>query len=110
MTSSIEVRIDSVVDAAYIRLSGASVARTVEMTNEVYADLDKFNVVVGIEVLSLDAVIPFTRLKDDLHVHSDVIDLLRRIQPSVASSMRLTQGTDGTARQVPKASAVDQAA
>jgi len=110
MTNSIEVRVDSDLDAAYIRLSDQQVARTIEMTDEVYVDLDEFNMVVGLEVLSLDAVIPFSRLKDERHVHSDVIELLRRIQPSVAASMRLTQGTDGTARQSQKAEPMEQAA
>jgi len=96
----IEVRIDDELDVAYIRLSKAKVHRTVEMTDEVNVDLDEFRVVVGVEVLSLDATIPFTRMHEELHVHSDVIETLRKIQPSVAASIRLTQGADGTARAV----------
>lgn len=100
----IVVEIDNELDAAYIRLSPESVKRTVEIGEDVMVDLDEFDVVVGIEVLSLDATIPFSHLKDVLHVRSDVVEILRSIQPSVAASMRLTQGTDGTARPVARTS------
>ena len=96
--AQIEVSVDAELDVAYIRLSRNKVVRTIDLTDDVMVDLDDLNVAVGVEVLTLDAHIPFSKLESDCHVHSDVIDLLRRIQPSVAASLRLTQGTDGTSR------------
>lgn len=50
--SSIRIDIDQSADAAYIRLSDKAVARTVELTDDVYVDLDDLGVAVGIEILS----------------------------------------------------------
>ena len=96
--AQIEVTVDVALDVAYIRLSRKKVVRTKELTEDVMVDIDDMNVAVGVEVLTLDARIPFSKLEADCHVHSDVIELLRKIQPSVAASLRLTQGTDGTSR------------
>lgn len=96
--ATIKITVDTELDVAYIRLSSNKVARTVELTDDVMVDVDALGVVIGVEVLALDAVIPFTRLHEELHVHSDVIEILRQIQPSVAASMRLTQGSEGTSR------------
>lgn len=79
----ISVEVDRVLDSAYVRLSNEPVARTVEVTDEVLVDLDSMEVVVGIEVLSLAATIPHTELSAHHHVHSDVINVLRQITPSV---------------------------
>lgn len=66
---------------------------TREASEEVLVDLDEFNVVVGIEMLSIDGDIPFQRLIDDFHVHSSDVDLLRALRPSIGA--RLAQGADG---------------
>jgi uncharacterized protein YuzE len=96
MTSTgIELRVDQTSDAAYIVLSDKTVARTKTLTDAVQVDLDEFGVAVGIEVLTLDAEIPFSRLVADFHVPSNAIDLLRYVQPSV-SGFLITHATDGT--------------
>ena len=79
----VTIELDQHVDAAYIRLSTQPVATTRELTGAVLVDLDAMGVVVGVEVLSLDADIPFDRLVTDCHVYSDVVDLLRTIRPTV---------------------------
>jgi len=81
----VSVAIDRTADAAYIRLSQNPVRRTVEVTSEVLLDLDAMNIAVGIEVLRLDAEIPYTELITKYHIHSEVIEKVRRIRPSVAS-------------------------
>lgn len=81
--ASIRIDIDQSADAAYIRLSDKAVARTVELTEDVYVDLDELGVAVGVEILSLAAVIPFARLITECHVHSSVVDIVAMIRPSV---------------------------
>jgi len=86
MTSpQVSIEIDPMADAAYIRLSQKSVSRTVEVTPEVLLDLDEMDIAVGLEVLRLDAEIPYTELITKYHIHSEVIEKVRRIRPSVAS-------------------------
>ena len=48
------VEVDHNADAAYIALSTAPVARTVEASPSIQVDLDAAGAVVGIELLSLD--------------------------------------------------------
>jgi len=85
VTVLLEITIDRLDDVAYITMSDKRVVRTVELQPDVLVDLDEMNVVVGVEVLSLDAVMPFQRLIDEFHVHSGVVDLLRLVRPSVGS-------------------------
>lgn len=96
MRDKVQVKIDREADAAYICLSNKPVVRTVEVTDEVLIDLDEFNVAVGIEVLELGAKIPFGRLHTEFHIHSNVVDVLRLIQPSVSGFFSLTQGGDSS--------------
>jgi len=98
--SQIKLEVDLVAGAAYVRLSSAAIHHTVEATEDVLIDLDELNIVVGIEVLRLSAEIPFGRLVDDFHVHTDVVDLLRQIQPSVAGFLELTHASEGATDSV----------
>lgn len=82
--SPVEVSLDKKADAAYVTLSDAPIARTVEVTDRVFVDLDEMAVIVGVEILGLDTEIPFDRLAD-FHARSEVIDLLRLIKPSVGA-------------------------
>ncbi|WP_435744864.1 DUF2283 domain-containing protein [Nocardioides sp. SYSU DS0663] len=93
---SIAIEVDAALHAAYIRLSDDEVARTVEFSDLIMVDLNEFGVAVGIELLDEGAVLPFTELVNDFHVHSDVVEILRLIRPSVSSYLKLTQGNDGT--------------
>jgi uncharacterized protein YuzE len=96
----VTIEIDTTTDAAYISLTDAPVARTVELSDDILVDVDSFGVVVGVEVLRLGAEIPFRELTDALHVHSDVIDILKEIQPSISGMLSLTQASDGTTSTV----------
>lgn len=71
--SSIDIEIDREADAGYIRLLGDPVERTESVTDEVNVDLDRQGRVVGIEVLSLGAEVPFELLIQQFGVPSDVV-------------------------------------
>lgn len=91
------IQVDQEFDTGYIRLSHADVAETVEVTDLVLVDLDEFRVAVGVEVLSLGAKIPFSRLRKDFHVDSRTVELLREIQPTLGSFFtNVTTGSDST--------------
>jgi uncharacterized protein YuzE len=92
--STISVSVDITADCAYIRLSDQPVVRSVSVTDAVVVDIDQYNMVVGIEVLELGAELPFQQLVDRFHVHSDVIEILRRVRPSVSGFLTLTQSSE----------------
>ena len=92
--NQVQIRVDRDADAAYIRLSNERVARTIEVNEDVLVDLDANGIAVGVEMLSLDAQIPFTKLKKHVHLHSEVIDHVRRIRPSINDFFRLQVGWD----------------
>ena len=99
-TRSARIELDTVANAAYVALSDNEIVMTRQVTDLVLVDLDAMNVVVGIEVLSLTAELPFQRLADEFHVHSDVIETLRRIRPSVGAFVAMTStGVAGASAQ-----------
>lgn len=91
------VRVDVEADAAYILMTDRKVARTEDAGPSVMVDLDELGVVVGIEMLSIDAKIPFGDLVTKYHVHTADVELLRLLQPSIRVS--LMQSGDGSSRQ-----------
>ena len=95
--STFTVSVDIEANAAYIAMSHETVVSTRKITEDVLVDLDIMNVVVGVEVLRIDAVIPFQRLVDEFHVHSTDIEMLRLLRPSVGAAVSLRQGADGVA-------------
>lgn len=95
--SVIQVTRDDVVNAGYIYFSHNEVAHTEKLAESVYVDLDKFGVVVGVEVLNLLAEIPLDELSKKYHVHSSVswfVDSMRNALP-------VTSGFDGASSMVP---------
>lgn len=94
--SKITLEMDHDVEAAYIRLSNERIAFTEELNQHVMVDLDEMRVVVGVEILGFRTKIPFTRLHEEYHVHSRVVEQLRQIQPSIEGYVSLTSGYDGT--------------
>lgn len=91
------IQVDQEFDTGYIRLSSSNVAETVEVSDLVLVDLDEFKVAVGVEVLSLSAEIPFSRLRYDFHVDSRIVELLRQIQPTLGKFFTsVTTGSDST--------------
>lgn len=93
MTKKFSVSVDFDANAAYIAMSDEDVAATREASQEILVDLDQFGVVAGIEFLRIDAEIPFQKLIDDFHVHSDDVDRLRALRPSIAG--RFQSAADG---------------
>lgn len=94
---SIKITVDQSVEAGYIELSDRPVVETVELGNGVLVDLDDMRVVVGIEVLNLEARLPLTRLREEFHVHSSVVDLLDTLRPSLNYQLsRFQQSAEGT--------------
>jgi len=81
--SNIKLAVDRDAEVAYITLSSEPIVRSVEHDDCVIVDLDNMNVAVGVELLDLDAKIPFEELTTSYHVKSDVIDILRLIQPTI---------------------------
>lgn len=82
-TTPFEVTIDNDADAAYITMTNRTVAESRELGGGVIVDLDDMRVVVGIEILGLETRIPYQRLVEEFHVHSDDVDILRSIQPTI---------------------------
>lgn len=96
-TVSIRVTVDQSVNAAYIALSDNEVESTVDLGDGILIDLDDMRVVVGIEVLNLDAQLPLARLRDEFHVHSSVVNHLDLLRPTIRYQLnRIQQGAEGT--------------
>lgn len=94
---SVAIQVDHETDTGYIKLRDEQIARTLELTNLVLVDLDRFDMAVGLEVLSLNAKIPFSRLHKEFHVPSSTVDLLRAIQPTLGKFLNdVTTGADST--------------
>jgi uncharacterized protein YuzE len=77
--------VDFGADAAYLMLSDHDVVETCEVSTGVLVDLDDMRVVVGVEVLALDAFIPRDRLITDYHMRSEDVSVLDQVRPSVTT-------------------------
>jgi uncharacterized protein YuzE len=80
---TVTVEVDSLAEAAYVRFSHNDTVRTVAHNGEINIDLDEFGMVVGIEVLTLGAEMPFTALVSDYQVNSAQMKILRLICPTI---------------------------
>lgn len=96
MAKKVVLQIDPELRVAYIKLQQAPVKSTVELTEDVLVDLDDYGMVVGIEVLDLNTEIPMRRLAEELHIHSDVIELLQRIRPSISGFVSQVSTASGS--------------
>lgn len=92
MTATLTV--DLTADVAYLRLGDGDVARACEVSPGVYVDLNELDVVIGVEVLALDALIPYSELATKFHVRPDHLRVLEQIHPSVTSFVGRRSGTD----------------
>lgn len=77
--------VDFTADAAYLLLNDHEVVRTCEVAHGVQVDLDEYDMVAGVEVLDLDAVIPRSELIDRFHVRDEQLFILDSVRPSVSS-------------------------
>lgn len=89
MTSrKFSVSVDYDANAAYVSMSDEEIVATIAASDEVLVDLDALRMVVGIEFLRIDAEIPFQRLVDDFHVHTNDVEKLRALRPSIAGHLQ----------------------
>jgi uncharacterized protein YuzE len=80
-----DIDVDFAADAAYLALSDNEVVETREVSPGVLVDLDDLRMVVGVEVLALDAFIPRERLISDYHMRSEDVSILDQVRPSVTT-------------------------
>lgn len=98
---NIKVTVDHSVNAAYIELADAEVERTVKLRDAVMIDLDKYGMVVGIEMLGIDVDLPLQQLRDEYHVDSKVVDVLYNLRPNLGYQLaRFQQTTEGSSEKV----------
>ena len=74
MSSPIEFQLDREVNALYIKPRQGAVARTIELTDSVHADVDGKGAQIGLEVVNADELGP------SLHDHADAADTPPRIR------------------------------
>ncbi|MEI9906670.1 MAG: DUF2283 domain-containing protein [Actinomycetota bacterium] len=86
---SIELSIDQSANSAYIRLLNEVVKYSRTIGDDIVIDLNSMNIVIGIEILDLEAEIPFTELTTEFHVHSNTVELLRKLRPSISGFMSM---------------------
>ena len=79
MVNRIQFRHDADVNALYIKILDAPVARTIELETCIYVDLDADDQPLGVEFVNADDFLPFLRrhngnvdLPENLHFHHSV--------------------------------------
>lgn len=70
-SSGVTVQIDTEAGAAYLRLGRGQVARTMEFSEDVYVDLDEFDMLLGIELIDLDRSIPLDELAERFNIATE---------------------------------------
>lgn len=86
-----KVTIDALAGAAYIELNDAPVARTKELSEIVLVDLDEYNVVVGIELLSPATAPRVREITQSYHVSTECAHRLDQVLDTVRE-LRITGG------------------
>ncbi len=74
--TAVQFRFDEEANALYIAIKAGEVARTIEVTDMVYIDVDADGAPLGIEFVSADEFVPFLRRLHALeqsHEWNDVI-------------------------------------
>lgn len=107
--SQLSITIDQSVNAAYIGLTGAKIARTVEVNPSCLVDLDAYDCVVGVELLDPRGA-TLSEIQELVHVHSEDVEVLEQalqMIPSYAmSSVSLTTRSKVRVRPIPRSAAV----
>jgi uncharacterized protein YuzE len=97
----LSVKIDGDARTAYVTLSDAPVASTVEFNDGIFVDLDEFNMVRGIELLDLERAIPLDDLAERYHINTaTLLAIVQSIRFTAAPQTALTGG--GGARRQPR--------
>lgn len=71
-----ELRVDPKVHAAYVRVTGKKVARTVTKTEQINVDYDARGQIVGFEFLDIDDGIDLDQLRSVGPLHDELATLL----------------------------------
>ena len=58
------IELDSAVNALYLRLATGRIERTVELTQDVYLDVDRDGRVLGVEFVNADDFLPLVRRQE----------------------------------------------
>ncbi len=61
MSPPVEFQLDTDANALYIKLGPGAVARTIALTDSVYADVDATGAPLGLEFINADEFVPFLR-------------------------------------------------
>ena len=82
----VTIETDAEADAAYFRISDGLVKSTLPVGPEIMVDIDSKDEVVGIELLSLKAHIPYTTLKERFGVAASVVSELRTLSATIGTA------------------------
>jgi uncharacterized protein YuzE len=91
--------VDHSADAAYLKLAEVEVDETCEVSEYVLVDLDEMRIVVGVEVLTLDAYIPREKLIREFHMRAEDLAVLDAIRPNVTTFVQRQTAPLGVAAQ-----------
>jgi uncharacterized protein YuzE len=84
----VTLRVDTNVRAAYIQFTDAPIVETVELTPSVLVDIDETQTVVGVELLSLNAVIPVDLIEGAYHFAApEHQQILRQFRPPTSAPL-----------------------
>jgi uncharacterized protein YuzE len=89
--------VDHGADAAYLQLGQEEIIETCEVSPGVLVDLNDMRIVVGVEVLTLDAYIPREKLIRDFHMRAEDLEVLDSIRPSVTTFVQRQSAPIGVA-------------
>jgi uncharacterized protein YuzE len=81
-------RVDMNVKAAYIQFTDELIVETVELTPSVLVDIDETDTVVGVELLSLSAVIPVDVIESTYRFAApEHQQMLRQLRPPTSAPL-----------------------
>jgi len=89
---SARLEVDTFGETAYFLVNdkGAEVAKTVEFNDEILVDLDRFEMVVGVEVLTLHAEVPVSQLAQKFHFIPGAREALEFLVPHMRTAHQKT--------------------
>lgn len=85
MTMQATLTVDFDANAAYLRVSEATIVETCEVAPGVLVDLDEFRCAVGIEVLDLSIDLPVARIEREFHLKKEDAHRLASLSPNVTT-------------------------
>jgi uncharacterized protein YuzE len=97
-----DTSIDLELNSAYIQISKGELTRTVSITNQINLDLKEDSSVLGIELLSLDADIPFTLLEEIYNVAPAVLSMIRNLAPNLLQTKLFSMSEGTSSHKDPK--------